>query len=99
MTPFDVYYIVWTDAAINRDTNNLVPAALELFREPTGADKTLLLRAVFFVAVVEGGAVPGEDGDAEVVLDRERADYEDEREPRDVADVDALDADERQEEV
>ena len=42
---------------------------------------TLLLRAVFFVAVVEGGAVPGEDGDAEVVLDRERADHEDEREP------------------
>ena len=32
MTPFDVYYIVWTDAAINRDTNNLVSAALELFR-------------------------------------------------------------------
>ena len=60
---------------------------------------TLLLRAVFFVAVVEGSAVPGEDGDAEVVLDRERADYEDEREPRDVADVDALDADKRQEEV
>ena len=60
---------------------------------------TLLLRAVFFVAVVEGGAVPGEDGDAEVVLDRERADYENEREPRDVADVDALDADKRQQEV
>ena len=60
---------------------------------------TLFLRAVFFVAVVEGGAVPGEDGDAEVVLDRERADYEDEREPRDVADVDALDADKRQQEV
>ena len=59
----------------------------------------LLLRAVLFVAVVEGGAVAGEDGDAEVVLDRERADYEDEREPRDVADVDALDADERQQEV
>ena len=49
---------------------------------------TLLLRAV-----------SGEDGDAEVVLDRERADYEDEREPRDVAEVDALDADKRQEEV
>ena len=32
MTPVDVYYIVWTDAAINRDTNNLVSAALELFR-------------------------------------------------------------------
>ncbi len=31
---------------------------------------TLLLRAVLFVAVVEGGAVPGEDGDAETVLDR-----------------------------
>lgn len=60
---------------------------------------TLLLRAVFFVAVVEGSAVPGEDRDAEVVLDRERADYEDEREPRDVAEVDALDADKRQEEV
>jgi len=57
---------------------------------------TLLLRAVLFVAVVEGSAVAGEDGDAETVLDCERADYEDEREPRDVADVDALDADERQ---
>ena len=55
-----------------------------------------MIGAVFFVAVVEGGAVPGEDGDAETVLDRERADYEDEREPRDVADVDALDADKRQ---
>ena len=54
---------------------------------------------MFFVAVVEGGAVPGEDGDAETVLDRERADHEDERETCDVADVDALDADERQEEV
>ena len=32
MTPFDVYYIVWTDAAINRDTNDLISAALELFR-------------------------------------------------------------------
>ena len=95
MTPFDVYYIVRTDAAINRDTNNLVPAALELFREPTGADKTLLLRVVLFVSVVEGSAVAGEDGDAETVLDCERADYEDEREPRDIADVDALDADER----
>jgi hypothetical protein len=40
VTPFDVYYIAWTDAAINRDTNNLISAALELFREPTGADKT-----------------------------------------------------------
>ena len=54
---------------------------------------------MLFVAVVEGGAVPGEDGDAETVLDRERADCEDEREPRDVADVDALDADKRQQEV
>ena len=27
--------------------------------------------AVLFVAVVEGGAVAGEDGDAETVLDRE----------------------------
>ena len=60
---------------------------------------TLLLRAVFFVAVVEGGAVPGEDGDAETVLDCERADDEDDRQARDIADVDALDADERQQEV
>ena len=33
MTPFDVYYIVWMNAVINRDTNNLVSAALELFRD------------------------------------------------------------------
>ena len=32
MTPFDVNYIVWMNAVINRDTNNLVSAALELFR-------------------------------------------------------------------
>ena len=32
MTPFNSYRFVWTDAAINRDTNNLVSAALELFR-------------------------------------------------------------------
>ena len=37
----------------------------------------LLLGAVFFVAVVEGGAVSRQDRDAEVVLDRERADHED----------------------
>ena len=60
---------------------------------------TLLLRAVFFVAVVEGSAVPGEDGDAETVLDCERADHEDDRQARDIADVDALDADKRQQEV
>ena len=35
-----------------------------------GRTATLLLRAVLLVAVVEGGAVPGEDGDAETVLDR-----------------------------
>ena len=38
---------------------------------------SLLLGAVFFVAVVEGGAVSRQDRDAEVVLDRERADHED----------------------
>ena len=31
-TPSNTYRFVWTDAAINRDTNNLVFAALELFR-------------------------------------------------------------------
>ena len=31
-TPSNSYRFVWTDAAINRDTNNLVSAALELFR-------------------------------------------------------------------
>jgi len=31
-TPSNSYRFVWTDAAINRDTNNLVPAVLELFR-------------------------------------------------------------------
>ena len=31
-TPSNSYRFVWTDAAINRDTNNLVTAALELFR-------------------------------------------------------------------
>ena len=51
------------------------------------------------MAVVEGGAASGEDGDAKTVLDRERADYEDERKTCDVADVDALDTNERQEEV
>ena len=60
---------------------------------------TSLLGAVLFVAVVEGGAVPREDGDAEVILDRERADYEDDCNAGDVADVDALDADEWQQEV
>jgi len=90
VTPFDVYYIVWTDAAINRDTNNLVPAALELFLEPTGADKTLLLRAVLFVAVVEGCAVAGEDGNAETILDCERADHEDDRNADDIADVEPV---------
>ena len=38
---------------------------------------SLLLGAVLFVAVVEGGAVSRQDRDAEVVLDRERADHED----------------------
>ena len=31
-TPSNSYRFVWTDAAINRDTNNLVSASLELFR-------------------------------------------------------------------
>ena len=31
-TPSNSYRFVWTDAAVNRDTNNLVSAALELFR-------------------------------------------------------------------
>ena len=31
-TPSNSYRFVWTDAAINRDTNNLVTAVLELFR-------------------------------------------------------------------
>ncbi len=31
-TPSNSYRFVWNDAAINRDTNNLVSAALELFR-------------------------------------------------------------------
>ena len=31
-TPSNSYRFVWTDAAINRDTNNLVSAVLELFR-------------------------------------------------------------------
>ena len=51
---------------------------------------------MLFVAVVEGRAAPGEDGDAETVLDSERADDEDDRQARDIADVDALDADKRQ---
>ena len=41
----------------------------------------------------------GEDGDAETVLDCERADHEDDCNAGDVADVDALDANERQEKV
>ncbi|MBQ6337912.1 MAG: hypothetical protein IJI36_02095 [Kiritimatiellae bacterium] len=32
-TPSNSYRFVWTDAAINRDTNNLVSASLELFRD------------------------------------------------------------------
>ncbi len=32
LTPSNSYRFVWTDAAVNRDTNNLVSAALELFR-------------------------------------------------------------------
>ena len=32
MTPSKSYRFVWTDAAINRDTNNLASAAVELFR-------------------------------------------------------------------
>ena len=32
MTTSNSYRFVWNDAAINRDTNNLVSAALELFR-------------------------------------------------------------------
>ena len=31
-TPSNSYRFVWTDAAINRDTNNLVTASIELFR-------------------------------------------------------------------
>ena len=32
-TPSNSYCFVWTDAAINRDTNNLVTASIELFRD------------------------------------------------------------------
>ena len=32
-TPTNSYRFVWTDAAINRDTNNLVTASIELFRD------------------------------------------------------------------
>ena len=32
MTHSNSYRFVWTDAAINRDTNNLVTASIELFR-------------------------------------------------------------------
>ena len=32
LTPSNSYRFAWTDAAINRDTNNLVSASLELFR-------------------------------------------------------------------
>ena len=32
MIPSNSYRLVWTDAAINRDTNNLVSASIELFR-------------------------------------------------------------------
>jgi len=32
LTPSNSYRFVWTDAAVNRDTNNLVSAVLELFR-------------------------------------------------------------------
>ena len=32
MTPSNSYRFVWTDAAVDRDTNDLVTAALELFR-------------------------------------------------------------------
>ena len=32
-TPSNSYRFVWNDAAINRDTNNLVSAAIELFRD------------------------------------------------------------------
>ena len=46
-------------------------ASLRLF------SSLLLPGAVLFVAVVEGGAVSRQDRDAEVVLDRERADHED----------------------
>ena len=31
MTPSNSYRFVWTDAAVNRDTNNLVTASIELF--------------------------------------------------------------------
>ena len=32
LTPSNSYRFVWTDAAINRDTNNIVSASIELFR-------------------------------------------------------------------
>ena len=32
LTPSNSYRFAWTDVAINRDTNNLVTAVLELFR-------------------------------------------------------------------
>ena len=52
-TPSNSYCFVWTDAAINRDTNNLVSAALELFRNgdvsvTTNGIATLLPRTLPF---------------------------------------------------
>ena len=52
-TPSNSYRFVWTGAAINRDTNNLVAAALELFRNgdvsvTTNGIATLLPRTLPF---------------------------------------------------
>lgn len=40
MTPSNSYRIGWTSAAIDRDTSNLVTAALELFRNGDRAVET-----------------------------------------------------------
>ena len=52
-TPSNSYRFAWTDAAVNRDTNNLISAALELFRNgdvsvTTNGIATLLPRTLPF---------------------------------------------------
>ena len=58
-TPSNSYRFVWVDAAVNRDTNNLVSAALELFRN---GDVSVTTNGVAYPpseASAEGGSMRG----------------------------------------
>ena len=59
LTPSNSYRFAWTDAAINRDTNKLVSAALELFRN---GDVSVTTNGVAYPpseASAEGGSMRG----------------------------------------